>query len=149
MPADAFFRANVGACVTDGNGRVLALRRHGVTPAAWQMPQGGLALGEAPRDAVLRELHEETGLAPAAVTLVDEYPDWLVYELPPEWRRPKAGLGQAQKWFLLRAADDALVVPDGQEFDAYEWITPADLLQRVVPFRRPVYAQLWARWFKR
>ena len=29
----------------------------------WQMPQGGIDVGENPRDAVMRELWEETGAA--------------------------------------------------------------------------------------
>ena len=30
-------------------------------PGAWQMPQGGIDKGETPRDAAMRELHEEVG----------------------------------------------------------------------------------------
>jgi putative (di)nucleoside polyphosphate hydrolase len=142
----AFFRANVGACVTDGQGRVLALRRRGVKRAAWQMPQGGIEAHETPRTALLRELREETGLRARDVTVLAEFADWLVYELPPEYRRPKVGRGQAQKWFLLRAKSGAVVVPDGKEFDAFDWLMPAQLLARVVAFRRPVYKKLFALW---
>jgi putative (di)nucleoside polyphosphate hydrolase len=143
---DAFFRANAGACVTDGSGRVLALRRRGVADAAWQMPQGGIDGGETPRVAVLRELEEETGLRASDVDIVAEFPEWLVYKLPVEYRRAKVGWGQAQKWFLLRAKAGAIVKPDGKEFDAFEWLTPAELMSRVVAFRRPVYARLFSVW---
>ncbi|MBK8542068.1 MAG: hypothetical protein IPL60_19055 [Ardenticatenia bacterium] len=34
----AYFRANVGACVVDAQGHVLALKRKGTTDNAWQMP---------------------------------------------------------------------------------------------------------------
>jgi putative (di)nucleoside polyphosphate hydrolase len=146
MAPAAFFRANVGACVTDGRGRVLACRRRGLAEAAWQMPQGGLDVGETPRTAVLRELREETGLAAADVGIVDEYPEWLAYELPPQYRRPKVGLGQVQKWFLLRAQPGVAVRLDQREFDACEWLTPRVLLARVVAFRQPVYARLFERW---
>lgn len=142
--ADAFFRANVGACVIDGAGRVLALRRRGVTGQAWQMPQGGIDEDESPREAVLRELREETGLKPADVELVAEHGQWLAYELPPQFRRRKTGWGQAQKWFLLRARAGARVKPDGEEFDAFEWLPPAQLLSRVIAFRRPVYERVFA-----
>jgi putative (di)nucleoside polyphosphate hydrolase len=118
---------------------VLALRRKGLPEHAWQMPQGGIEADETPRQAVLRELQEETGLRASDVDLVTEVPDWLVYELPREFRRPKLGWGQAQKWFLLRARDGARVTPDGREFDAYDWLPPSELLTRVIAFRRPVY----------
>lgn len=141
---DTFFRAGVGACVVDPAGRVLALRRKRIGRAAWQMPQGGIEADETPREALWRELAEETGLAPPAVELVAEHPDWLVYELPPRMRRPKIGRGQAQKWFLVRASADARVTPDNVEFDKFDWMTPDELLTRVIAFRRPLYERVFA-----
>jgi putative (di)nucleoside polyphosphate hydrolase len=142
--ADAFFRANVGACLIDECDQVLALKRKGVAENSWQMPQGGIQEGESPRQAILRELGEEIGLGAADVEVLAERPDWLVYELPEEYRRPKVGWGQVQKWFLLRVMPDAIVNPDGKEFEAYEWLTPTDLMPRVVPFRKPVYERVLA-----
>ena len=138
----AYFRANAGACVIDGRGRVLALRRRGPAESAWQMPQGGIKRGEAPDEAALRELREEAGLRRGSVTLLAEHPEWLVYELPTEYRNRKVGWGQAQKWFLFRARADARVVPDGVEFDAFAWLPVAELMKRVVPFRRAVYRRV-------
>src|SRR5688572_14362742 len=46
----------------------------------WQLPQGGIAKGERPREAAVRELWEETGIRSA--TLIAEIPGWLSYELP-------------------------------------------------------------------
>ena len=50
----------------------------------WQLPQGGLDEGEDPRDAVFRELEEETGTANAEI--IAETPGWLSYDLPAEVR---------------------------------------------------------------
>ena len=65
------FRANVGVAVARDDGRVLALERIDQLDR-WQMPQGGLNVGEEPADAALRELQEETGLRPQHVELVAE-----------------------------------------------------------------------------
>ncbi len=142
--AAAFFRANVGACVVNAEGRVLALKRKGVAENSWQMPQGGIEEGEDPRAAVWRELREETGLLPHELEIVAEYPGWLVYELPVEYRNPKVGWGQSQKWFLLRALAAVTVRPDGKEFEDYAWLTPADLMPLVADFRRPTYERVFA-----
>lgn len=50
--------------VIAGDGRVLLCRVAQGYPGAgrWTLPGGGIDFGEDPRDAVLREIHEETGL---------------------------------------------------------------------------------------
>ncbi|MGD9018218.1 MAG: NUDIX domain-containing protein [Desulfobacterales bacterium] len=54
----------VCALVTDDDGRLLLVRR-AVDPKCgeWCLPGGYMELGETPEEAVLRELHEETGVA--------------------------------------------------------------------------------------
>src|ERR1700682_1113966 len=68
----------------------------------WQMPQGGIDAGEDPWPAALRELHEETNIR--SVEKLDEIPDWLAYDVPPEvaaqaWKGRYRG--QTQKWYAL------------------------------------------------
>ena len=51
----------VAGAVYDESGRIL-LVRHSYNPG-WRLPGGGVDRGEPPRDAILRELREEVGLA--------------------------------------------------------------------------------------
>ncbi len=139
---DAFFRANVGACVVDAGGRILALKRKGVASGSWQMPQGGIEWSEEPRTALFRELREETSLDRTSLDLVAECPEWLVYELPHDYRNAKVGWGQAQRWFLLRIHPGAVPRPDGIEFDDVAWLEPPALLARVVSFRTALYVRV-------
>jgi putative (di)nucleoside polyphosphate hydrolase len=137
---DAFFRANAGLLVLNALGQVLA--------GAWQLPQGGIESHETAREAAYRELSEETGLAATDVTLIAEMPQWLVYELPLEWRRKKTGWGQAQKWFVFRHTPNIKSnwqvhdKPVDEENRALGWKSFASLLATIPEFRRPVYVAL-------
>jgi len=143
------FRAGVIIVVRRDDGRVLAFER-GDTPGAWQLPQGGIDEGETPKHAAWRELAEETGLGPADVRLVDVHPYWTVYEWPSHVvvNKPPAKtadrLGQAHKWFIFEPLDGVVLapVPDMDEFVAWQWMTPAELTEQVVEFRRPGYEQV-------
>jgi putative (di)nucleoside polyphosphate hydrolase len=148
------FRANVGIAVARADGLVLALERID-QPDRWQMPQGGLNVGEEPVEASLRELQEETGLRPEHVELVAEHPRWLAYELPPARRRNERARGQVQRWFLYRflGGDDAidLTPPKGerQEFKAFRWVGLADLAESMWEVKRPIYRALVDEWAER
>lgn len=117
--------------------------------AIWQMPQGGIAPGEDPERAALRELAEETGVT--SVEVVAEAADWLTYELP----RHLVGValkgryrGQRLKWFAMRfLGEDSEIdisARDGHkaEFDGWRWARMAELPGLVVPFKRPLYEAL-------
>ena len=137
MPS-ANFRAGVVAVVTNSRDEVLAFERSDV-PGAWQLPQGGIDVGETADDAAWRELGEETGLGRSDVELVGAHPTWMVYEFPEHVRSDKR-LGQAQRWYFFRAlSDDVVPTPDDVEFVAWRWVDRHWLVEHVVGFRSDVY----------
>jgi len=147
------YRPGVGALLLNGAGRVWVgerIRRAGQQMEyPWQLPQGGLDEGEDPRDAVIRELEEETGTAKAEI--IGETPDWLTYDLPAEVRdRVWKGRfrGQRQKWYALRFlgrdGDFDLNTHHKPEFSSWRWAPMAELPALVVPFKRGLYHDLLA-----
>ena len=141
------YRPCVGIMLLNGEGKVWVGKRLDM-PAdwpAWQMPQGGIDGDEAPMQAALRELYEETGTDKAEI--IAETGGWLRYDLPDEirtgWRRKFRG--QEQKWFLMRFLGDDTDIDLGRheaEFDAWKWVVPAELPNLVVEFKRAVYVAL-------
>jgi putative (di)nucleoside polyphosphate hydrolase len=148
------YRPNVGIALFNASGLVLIGRRFRddgpeiILPGLeWQMPQGGIDAHENPRDAVMRELWEETGVVNARYL---GETDWLTYEFlpyagPPSHRLAKFR-GQRQKWFALRFTRsdgeiDPLTPRNGQpaEFDQWRWERLERVADLVVPFRREVY----------
>jgi putative (di)nucleoside polyphosphate hydrolase len=148
--SDLPYRLNVGAALFNREGRVFIGRRADMPDGAthvWQMPQGGIDAGEDPRQAVFRELAEETGTARAEI--LAEHPEWLTYDLPPELVGSLFGgryRGQRQRWFALRFlgedADIRLDAHSHPEFVEWRWAELASLPALCVPFKRATYARL-------
>ena len=136
------YRPNAGCVIVNQEGRILYCERADI-PGAWQMPQGGIDQGEDPEKGALRELFEETCIQD--VTVLETYPDWLVYKYPNGELGKSGHIGQAQKWFLIKynGDPDAINLDDAQdrEFTTHLWATPEYILQDVADFRKPLYAE--------
>ena len=130
------------AVVERSDGAILAFERSDA-PGSWQLPQGGINIGEEPIDAVWRELEEETGLTAADVALGEEYRDWVHYQWPAEVAAGRKGFGQIQRWFTFIANDDEVEPsPDGREFTNWKWVPRRWLIDHVVGFRSASYQQV-------
>jgi putative (di)nucleoside polyphosphate hydrolase len=142
MTAELKYRRGVGIMLLDRRSWVFVGNRID-TPGSWQMPQGGIDPGETPRQAALRELHEEVGTDKAEI--LAETAEWLRYDLPEELFDKVWGggyRGQEQKWFAMRflgSDGDINIAAHEPEFDAWRWLPPAELPRVIVPFKRPLY----------
>ena len=141
------FRANVGIILIRDDRQVFVGGRVG--GRGWQFPQGGIAQGEQPEQALFRELKEEVGLEPHDVEVIASTRGWLRYRLPKNYQRQTGNvtcIGQKQRWFLLRftGTDDRFRFDTTQtqpEFDRWRWTDYWSPVREVVYFKRSVYAR--------
>ncbi len=148
--SDLPYRPCAGVMILNARGEVFVGQRIDSTLEAWQMPQGGIDDGEDALDAAIREVGEETGIAPDKLELIAVAPDELFYDLPPElvgklwkgkWR------GQRQRWFLFAFTgtdDDVNIRTAEPEFRAWKWAEPGTLPDMIVPFKRELYRAVLA-----
>jgi len=99
----------------------------------WTLPGGGIDFGEHPRDAVVREVHEETGLR----AQVGETAHVYSAHLPAAWRDGHRVDAHALRivydgWVPVDAPAPRVLEVDGSTMDA-AWHPVADVLAGTVP----------------
>ena len=148
MTKENRYRRGVGVMLLNRDGKVFVGARIDNTDEAWQMPQGGIDEGEEPWATALRELEEETGIAPHLVERVADCSQRLKYDLPQELRGKLWGgkyVGQDQDWYLARFLGtdaDVNIATRHPEFREWKWVEPPHLPDVIVPFKRELYRQL-------
>ena len=139
-------RKGVGIVVLNKDNRVFVAKRIDNPKNFWQMPQGGVDIGEDFLTAAYRELYEETSIK--NVELIKEIDGTTTYELPNHllgiiWKGKYKG--QKQKWFLMRylGTDDKINIKTKKpEFLEWKWIDLEMITDVVVDFKLEVYKEL-------
>jgi len=110
----------VAAVIRDGDGRVLLTRRPDDRHMGglWEFPGGKVDDGEAPADALVRELHEELGVAAS----IGHPITFAVHEEP--------GLRILLLFYAARILDGE---PQGKEGQAVAWVPVAELASYPTP----------------
>ena len=139
-------RTGVGIIVLNSKNQVFVAKRKDNPVDKWQMPQGGVDLGESLQDAMYRELFEETSIS--KIEILKELNYWLEYELPQNllgiiWKGKFRG--QKQKWFIVRylGSDSEININTKKpEFIEWKWLDVNRLTSVIVDFKKNVYKKL-------
>ena len=147
----AGYRPGVGIMLLNPDG--LAFVGHRIRMPAglakWQMPQGGIDIGETPIQAALRELKEEIGTDRSEI--LAESRGWFEHDVPDEIADRIMATqyrGNRQKWFAMRFTGtdaDINLATEHPEFNAWEWVSPGRLPELVAPFMRRLYLDVLAQ----
>jgi putative (di)nucleoside polyphosphate hydrolase len=137
------YREGVGMMIINQQNKIFVGKRIDTKIEAWQMPQGGIDMGETPSRAALREMHEEIGSNKGVI--IAESKRWYSYDLP-HFLIPRLWngqyRGQKQKWFLIKFTghDEEINLKTAHpEFNDWKWTTLDRLPKIIVPFKRKLY----------
>jgi len=139
-------RVGVGVIILNNKNQVFVGKRKDNPVNKWQMPQGGVDVGENYITAMKRELFEETGIK--NIQILKEIEGMFEYELPKNllgiiWKGKFRG--QKQKWFIIRflGLDDEInLETEHPEFIEWKWIPVESLPEVIVDFKRNLYLKL-------
>ncbi|NRB10601.1 MAG: RNA pyrophosphohydrolase [Rickettsiaceae bacterium] len=140
------FRPGVGMMIINNDKKIFLGKRIDSKSSGWQMPQGGIDLGETPSSAALREMEEEIGSNKGHI--IAESNNWYSYRLPlvliPRLWNGKY-CGQKQKWFLIRFTGtdkDINLNTAHPEFNDWCWVEFDKLLDKIISFKYKLYKQV-------
>ena len=142
------YRPCAGVMLANREGRTFVGQRFDTSSEAWQMPQGGIDPGEDAEMAAIRELGEETGVHGGLVEIIARSREEYFYDLPDHLIGKMWGgkyRGQRQTWFLMRFLGtdaDVNIQTAHQEFRDWRWVTPEELPELIVPFKKKLYRDL-------
>ena len=139
-------RNGVGVIVLNNENKVFVGKRKDNPVDRWQMPQGGVDIGESYLSAMKRELYEETSIN--SIEILKEIDGFFEYELPKNlvgiiWKGKFRG--QKQKWFITRFIgneNEINLKTKNPEFIEWKWIVPDELPKTIVDFKKKMYAEL-------
>ncbi|RMG61725.1 MAG: NUDIX domain-containing protein [Bacteroidetes bacterium] len=128
---------SAGGLVTNERGEYLTILNRG----RWTLPKGHIEPGETADMAALREVQEETGLAPITLGphLADTYHTF---------RRRRGWAIKVTHWYRMEASSDAPLTPQKEEdIEAVAWKSKSEWLA-VAPGSYPLTRELFERVFQ-
>ena len=139
-------RNGVGAIILNRENKVFVGKRKDNPVDKWQMPQGGVEIGESYLSAMKRELYEETSIK--SIKILREIDGFFEYELPKNlvgiiWKGKFRG--QKQKWFITKFIgneNEINLQTKNPEFIEWKWIIPDELPKTIVDFKKKMYVDL-------
>lgn len=141
------YRPNVGILLLNVYNLVWVGERADI-PGAWQMPQGGIDKGETIEQAFYREAHEEVGLTREKIHILRVCRKPWRYDFPASSmnrREVNEYRGQEQYWVAGRMTgtdSDININAHEPEFCNWRWMTPEQMIERIVPFKRRTYEKV-------
>lgn len=125
------YRKKVSGIVLNAENLILLVQLNVYNENEWNVPGGGIEIGESPQEAILRELLEELGtnqfelLEQSEIVNRYDFPDHLVETIIKEGKNFR---GQEQIQFILRfKGEDSDIKLQEDEVRKHKWVSYSEL----------------------
>lgn len=141
------WRSSVAMVLLNKDGQVFVGHKDKHPNDIWEMPQGAIDPGEAAREAVVREMQEETGLWHHHVSLFQQVNEPIFVDLPADMVGVKWNgqyRGERQTWYIYQVDQEDAINIHGPhpEYNDWRWVAPSDLPSICFPYRRAAYKRI-------
>jgi len=139
-------RTGVGIVLLNKENNIFVAKRIDNRKNFWQMPQGGVNVGENYVNAAKRELEEETSVK--STKIIKKLDGWFSYNLPKNligkiWKGKYRG--QKQKWFVMKFLGndkEINIKTEHPEFLKWKWVEVNKITDLVVDFKLNIYKEI-------
>jgi len=139
-------RIGVGIVLLNKENNIFVAKRIDNRKNFWQMPQGGVNVGESYVNAAKRELEEETNVK--STKIIKKLDGWFNYNLPKNligkiWKGKYRG--QKQIWFVMKFLGndkEINIKTEHPEFLKWKWIEVNKITDLVVDFKLNIYKEI-------
>lgn len=138
-------RKKVRAVIANERSEFLLIQPHGYAADTWTLVGGGVEDGEDDEQAIIREIHEETGIA----TLTEIHPSaarhWYTFSDRVKTKRQLDHDGQIAKVFFVTVAADSVVKTQAAEVQAHCWASASEVETLIrVPEQQALFREVVA-----
>lgn len=142
------YRPGIGLMIINKDNKVFLGSKNTKSTKYWQMPQGGIEIGETPVKAAMREMKEELGTNNCKILF--ETKKWYFYNIPLKLDNnndvKSKYIGQMQKWFLIRFLgfdnEINLAFSENIEFHEWSWVHIDEIIKYTIPFKKKLYGAI-------
>lgn len=135
------FRNNVVGVIINDKNEILIIKEK-FDKFGYRFPQGGVEKNEDPREALMREIYEETGLT--KLKILGTANKVISYYWPMEWRNipkdrktyNKQFCGQKQTVYFIKITENEKFNPQEEEIEDLKWVKKEELENIIMPIKK-------------
>lgn len=136
-------RKKVRAIIANHQGEFLLIQPHGYKVDTWTFVGGGVETGETDEQAIVREVHEETGITELLELHGSVAQHWFTFSEQIKAKRALDYDGHWAKIFFAIVRSDTVIQVQTHEIQAFCWASPTEVEALIkVPEQKALFREV-------